>query len=366
MRLLLTLAIAAPAFAAPFYTMTEIGTLGGGFSNGRAINANGVVAGISTLPSSTGHAVSWNGATLTDVTPTHPNRSDAYGINDAGIAVGIADVNPNFSADMAFYWNGTSMNFFDSLNAVRSYAWDINNNGLTVGTLQDPFNTFSGVVWNTLTGSPVALPVQTGNFTEALAINDAGVMAGQVRGPGLQHAMRLAAGTVQDLGTLGGNSSIAYSISENGFIAGTSDISTGEFHAFFWDGSTMHDLGALAGGYSWGAGVNSSRYTVGYSYDAQFNQTGMLWEGTSAMHIMDNLVTNANGRRIASLWAINDNGQITGVLRNGMGVRLDPVVPEPASIVLCAAGLALAIARGHRVFNHSTGKRASVSDAVRK
>ncbi|MBL8222777.1 MAG: hypothetical protein JNL62_26290, partial [Bryobacterales bacterium] len=343
MRLLSFALALTPCFGAPLYRMTEIGTLGGGFSNGRAINDAGVVAGLATLPSSEGKAVSWNGGTLTNVTPTHPTSSEGFGINNAGYVVGRADGFPYFSEGKAFYWDGTSMNLFDSLNSVRSWAWDINNNGITVGTLQDPLNAFSGVVWNTVSGAPVPLPVQIGNFTGALAINDAGMMAGDVHGPGLQRAMRLAGGIVQDLGTLGGSNSTAYAISENGLIAGTSDVSTGEYHAFFWDGSTMHDLGALAGGYSWGAGVNSSGYTVGYSYDAQFNQVGMLWDGTVAMHVMDNLVVNANGRQIAALWAINDNGQITGMLRNGMGVRLDPV-PEPAAIELCAAGLALLFA----------------------
>lgn len=364
MRTLLVLVFSAPAFAAPFYTMTEIGTLGGGFSNGRAINATGMVAGNSTLASNTGHAISWNGS-ITDLTPAHPNRSLAYGINDAGQIAGIADVDPGSSADMAFYFDGGTMQFFNSLAAVRSYAWDINNNGLTVGTLQEPFVGLYGVVWNTLTGTPQPLPVQIGAFTEALAINDAGVMAGQIQGPGLSHAMRLAGGTVQDLGTLGGSASTAHAISESGLIAGTSDVAGGEYHAFVWDGTTMHDLGALAGGYSWGSGVNSAGMVAGYSYDAQFNTVGTLWEGTT-MHIMDNLVLNLNGRQIGQLMAINESGQITGMLRNGVGIRLDPVVPEPGALGLCGAGLALVLLRRYGVFSQSTGNRASVNVAVRK
>lgn len=364
MRLLSFALALTPCFGAPLYTMTEIGTLGGGFSLGRAINASGVVAGNSTLPSNTSHAIAWNGA-ITDLTPSHLNRSIAHGINDTGVIVGIADVDPSNSADMAFYFDGGSMQFFNSLAAVRSYAWDINNHGITVGTLQDPSVGLYGVAWNTLTGAPQPLPVQIGTFTEALAINDAGVMAGKVQGPGLQHAMRLIGGVVEDLGTLGGSHSVAYAISENGLIAGNSDVSTGEYRAFLWDGVGMHDLGALDSGYSWGSGVNSAGTVVGFSYDAQFNILGVLWEG-STLYVMDDLVVNLNGRRIGQLLAINDNGQITGVLRDGTGIRLDPVVPEPAALSLTALGFALLLARRYRARSQSTGNRAIVSDAVRK
>ncbi|MFN7936918.1 MAG: hypothetical protein U0R19_26590 [Bryobacteraceae bacterium] len=364
MRILLALILAPQAFAAPFYTLTEIGTLGGPFSIGRAINSSGRVAGNSTLPSNTSHAISWSGS-LTDLTPAHPNRSLAYGINDSGQIVGIADVDPSSSADRAFYFDGGPMQFFNSLAAVRSYAWDINNSGVAVGTLQEPFVGLYGVVWNSLTGTPQPLPVQIGTFTEALAINDAGEMAGQIQGPGLSHAMRLAGGTVQDLGTLGGSASTAYAISENGLIAGTSDIAGGAYHAFVWDGTTMHDLGALAGGYSVASGVNSAGFVAGYSYDAPFNIVGTLWEG-STMHIMDDLVVNLNGRQIGQLLAINESGQITGMLRNGIGIRLDPVVPEPGPLGICGAGLALLFARRYFRVSQSTGKRARVNVAVRK
>ena len=65
------------------------------------------------------------------------------------------------------------------------------------------------------------------------------------------------------------------------------------------------------------------------------------------MYEMDDLVVNGNGRLIASLLAINENGQITGQLRNGMGIRLDPILdsPEPGVLWLCGAGCALMMAR---------------------
>ena len=50
MRLILAcIVLAMPGVGAPMYTMTEIGTLGGTHSVGRAINSSGTVAGLGSL-----------------------------------------------------------------------------------------------------------------------------------------------------------------------------------------------------------------------------------------------------------------------------------------------------------------------------
>ena len=59
--LLGTIAFApAPALAAPAYTITDLGTLGGDFSRGYGINASGQVTGSSITASGAEHAFLWD------------------------------------------------------------------------------------------------------------------------------------------------------------------------------------------------------------------------------------------------------------------------------------------------------------------
>src|SRR6266516_3426519 len=63
--------------------------------------------------------------------------------------------------------------------------------------------------------------------------------------------------TTLDLGTLGGNTSVAAALNDAGQVAGESRPAPGActvaglcVHAFFWDGTTMRDLGTLGGSLS--------------------------------------------------------------------------------------------------------------------
>src|SRR5215472_14685246 len=77
--------------------------------------------------------------------------------------------------------------------------------------------------------------------------------------------------TITDLGTLGGNNSIPYWITNSGDIVGVSD--TGRFdstgnpvdHAFVWKNGSMHDLGTLGGNNSAAGAANNEGEAAGSS-----------------------------------------------------------------------------------------------------
>ena len=50
-----------------------------------------------------------------------------------------------------------------------------------------------------------------------------------------------------ELGTLGGQSSLASAINEHRQIVGSSETAAGETHAFLWENGHMTDLGTLGG-----------------------------------------------------------------------------------------------------------------------
>ena len=67
---------------------------------------------------------------------------------------------------------------------------------------------------------------------------------------------------MNDLGTLGGETSGAYAINDLGQVTGIGKTGNGESHAFFYDGTIMHDIG-IPGEGSWGRDINDSEQIVG-------------------------------------------------------------------------------------------------------
>ncbi|MDE3197296.1 MAG: PEP-CTERM sorting domain-containing protein, partial [Acidobacteriota bacterium] len=98
-----------PARAGTIYTVTDLGTLGGGSSYGQGINSSGEVAGSSyTVGNSAEHAFLWNGTSMLDLGTLGGATSSASAINNSGEVVGISYL-PGNSSFHAFFWNGGLM-----------------------------------------------------------------------------------------------------------------------------------------------------------------------------------------------------------------------------------------------------------------
>jgi probable HAF family extracellular repeat protein len=71
--------------------------------------------------------------------------------------------------------------------------------------------------------------------------------------------------TLTDLGTLGGEESVAYDLNEKGQVVGKSQTASGDWHAFLWKDGSMKDLGSL-GGESCACAINEKGEVAGYAY----------------------------------------------------------------------------------------------------
>ncbi len=144
-----------------------------------------------------------------------------------------------------------------------------------------------------------------GDYTVASAVNDNGVIIGQSQtATSVTHTF-LYDGTMHDLGTLGGTESFAGGINGSNQVVGTSDMPDGSSqHAFRYDGS-MHDLGTLGGRYSDASGINDSGLIAGVSETPGNANHAFLYDGT--MHDIGTLDgTWSQGN------AINASGHVVG------------------------------------------------------
>lgn len=120
-----------------------------------------------------------------------------------------------------------------------------------------------------------------------------------------------AAYRLVDLGTLGGNSSIAHSINDYGEVVGGSTIATGGERPFLYTKGMLINLGTIDGlnGNSWANGINDHGQIVGSGYVSGIDgihKHAFLYANSTMLDL------NSPGERESGAAAINDLGHIVG------------------------------------------------------
>ncbi|MGZ5781209.1 MAG: hypothetical protein ACXWIN_09680, partial [Burkholderiaceae bacterium] len=121
--------LSIPTFAAS-WTITDLGTLGGTFSEAHGINNLGQIVGFSgTKGDSTQHAFRYKSGVVTDLSNSSVAVNSAIGINQAGQIVGYTAA---FGGDrpLPFLYQDGVMT---TLNVLSGRAWSINNAGAIAG-----------------------------------------------------------------------------------------------------------------------------------------------------------------------------------------------------------------------------------------
>lgn len=161
----------------------------------------------------------------------------------------------------------------------------------------------SGVSPPPVTFSLTELATLGGATSYAFAINENGQVAGYaaIAGDSAEHAVLWTAAKATDLGTLGGASSQGYAINAGGQIAGSSGT-TDKHHnnGVFWTGTRMTDLGpdAIANG------INSRGQIAGTV--GQSIRRAVMWRGAEPTGLA------GLGGSESNATAINDSGWIVG------------------------------------------------------
>jgi probable HAF family extracellular repeat protein len=300
-----------------FYTVTELGNIGGNDSLAYDINDSGQVVGYASVNPGPGvtHAVLWNNdGTLIDLRKSGAIPYNwASAINNAGQVVCNIDLAGHFSGRVPYLWqNGNITNSIEGNG--NSFATGINNAGQVAGWefFRFPFVWQKGAInyLKTLTGST--------SDSRALGINDKEQVIGySSTSDNKQHAVLWQNNRIIDLGTLsGGNNSQALGINNRGGkVVGWSDTSSGSKHAVLWQKRRITDLGTLGGNATTATAINNRGIMVGYSFtvnnDKEIPLHAFVWRNSSLIDLNSLLPANSSWE-LTTANAINEWGQIVG------------------------------------------------------
>lgn len=265
--------------------ITELGSLGGAFSNTKAINASGAIVGSAQEKAGHWRAFLYQaGAGMRDLGTLGGPSSYGMAINRAADTAGFADTADGFFH--AFLHSGGTMRDLGTLGGRISYASGLNNSGQVVGTADT-----------------------TAGYRHAFVYD--------------------AAKGMQDLGTLGGRQSSATAINDAGTIVGASEMPNRRWHAFVVEHGRMVDLGAVIGyGSSYATGINSAGHVVGTVLIGDERQSFVWRDGKMSVH--------RGGHSLYLTNAINDGEQVIGATYSR---RMDAATMSSTAVPVAAREL---------------------------
>lgn len=339
------------------YEVTDLG-LGGVSSAAWAINNHGDVAGDVTYSGSITHPFFYSNGSAQDLGTLGKSPAVGRGLNESGQVVGWS-YRTDGTVRATLITNGVTQDLGSLAGpSGSSFGAAVNDNGDAVGWTfrttsgRHAFLYTNGTMYDlgTLPDQNVSTPT-VDMESQASSINNDGDIVGWSRyssNTTAQHAILISSGVMHDLGTLGGRSSSALDINDNGGIVGSSDVGL-YFHAFFYENGAMQDLGTLPGRQtSIAVAINNFGQIIGNSYLNAFSGGSPFIYQSGTMYDLNDLINPLSGWVLNSAMDINDAGQIVGVgMISGQSraFLLTPVPEVHSAFAICASFMIIAALR---------------------
>ncbi|OJT24453.1 hypothetical protein BO221_14965 [Archangium sp. Cb G35] len=320
--------------APPQYTIVDLGTVQTANLASQAFRVSpaGVVTGRS-LGSSQYRAYRWTQAGGLTGLPnlTSPSRiySAGNGVNDAGVVVGVGATSASGLNPLPLIWQGGVVSQLP-LPPGQSLgrANDVNKSMVAVGSVGGGSSEY-GAIFSGGTGRVITQTTPAGCYlVSAFSINNNGLVVGLGSDPNnlsrnVGIVYNSVTNTATEVGALPGmNGAVAYDVSENGYVVGSSMSNQGSGTPFIWNSVNGMRAIPLPTGTSSGSarGVNSAGWAVGTASGA--SAVPFLFDGVNTYRLGDllpagsgwNLLTGTSN----SAMGISDSGVIVGTgVHNG-------------------------------------------------
>jgi D-alanyl-D-alanine carboxypeptidase len=297
------------------FSLTNLGTLGGRFSQAFDINESGQIVGWANDAAGNRRPALWQQGRWTDLGTPNAVSGQAQGINNAGEVVGFVD---NQSQRSAILWQGTNATNLGNLGAPFAAGYAINDFGAVTGVSRDAVGTdFNPFLWTATTGM-TNLRQAPSSFDFAWDINNRGQVAGYSTIASDNQPTVWQGDQAIILSDLGGGFGNAQGINDLGLVVGFSGTSTTNASARAatrWDLAAPDqpiNLGTLPGGSrSTALRINNLNQVVGWSRDAAEQTRATLWQNQTVFNL-NHLVVNRQDWNLTFAWGINDRSQIVG------------------------------------------------------
>jgi probable HAF family extracellular repeat protein len=316
--------------AAPRYTLTDLGTIKNFAATvGMALNEKGIVVGQAYDPDTfQSRAVIYRSSKLRALIKGEDQfASHAQDVNAGGQIIGA-------DSEGAKLWES------DEATEIRvpdrdTYVTAINDAGVVVGYSSDldsetkhPFTWIDGEITE-LELLPDSVRGEALNINaDGLVVGDSIIRTADVPEGRLppRHAVLWEDGSPIDLGTLGGDYSLAVGINTSGQIVGASttdpdqpELGVPGTHAVLWEDGEPTDLGTLADGeVSVASAINAGGDIVGRSSVAADSTGGenraVLWHN-GEIHDLNDLIDGGGDVVLENAYDINDSGLIIALGR---------------------------------------------------
>ncbi|HZO89630.1 MAG TPA: DUF3466 family protein [Chthonomonadaceae bacterium] len=151
-----------------------------------------------------------------------------------------------------------------------------------------------------------------GNSSFACDLNAYGWVVGYSQTPDRsRHAFLFQGSLMADLGTLGGVDSRAYGVNDQGQIVGDADTTQGASHAFLYEQGHLSDLGTLGGLDSVAYSLNNKGQVVGFALTRRGDTHAFLWQ-QGTMYDLNRQIPADSGWELQEALKIDDAGRIWG------------------------------------------------------